>query len=385
METYSEKLNELLPKAKNSKNKSAKNEAALILIESFSKNKDYNTVVDWLVKFPHSVCETFFKQYKMTDNEAECFLNAFKKNQCFNKKNNVTVFNRGLVLCEAFLRNNINKTITAELSASVIFYGKLDNGFSAKLIEYFQKYIKDKGQLDNFISLLDALKNKADKDMILSFLADVEKSENQNTSNASTNLNSENASVAKAENKKITEQHVSNKKPLTDNSLPKNTAIQHQLMVDQLRNISKTLVEQVNNLTNTNSIISTLKTAVENGKNAITAKEAEIIRLNQELEYCKQRCSSLIVEKAELEEKISNQSSEMANLNERLKTAFQMDTLSKNQELETLFKNVSDALKAEYDEYCSSDTTFNEDNFQANYASLQRIFKILKRFGFNFE
>lgn len=384
METYSEKLNELLPKAKNSKNKSAKNEAVLILIESFSKNKDYNTVVDWLVKFPHSVCETFFKQYKMTDNEAECFLNAFKKNQCFNKKNNVTVFNRGLVLCEAFLRNNINKTITAELSASVIFYGKLDNGFSAKLIEYFQKYINDKGQLDNFISLLDALKNKADKDMILSFLADVEKNENKEARNES-NPNWQNSLVDKTENENITEQHVSNKKSLTDNSLPKKTAIQHQLMIDQLRNISKTLVEQVNNLTNTNSIISTLKTAVENGKNAIAAKEVEIIRLNQELEGCKQRCSSLIAEKAELEEKMSNQSSEIANLNERLKTAFQMDTLSKNQEIETLFKNVSDALKAEYDEYCSSDTTFNEDNFQANYASLQRIFKILKRFGFNFE
>lgn len=384
METYSEKLNELLPKAKNSNNKRAKNEAALILIELFSENKDYNTIVNWFVKFPHSVCEEFFKQYRITDDEAECFLNAFKKNKFFNKKNNVTVFNRGLVLCEAFLRYNINKSITAELSASVIFNGKLDNGFSAKMVEYFQKYIKDKGQLDNFISLLDTLKNKADKDMILSFLADVENSENKDISNES-NSNGQDSSVDKTENGNITEQRDLEEKSLPDNSLPKKTAIQHKLVVDQLRNISQTLVEQVNNLTNTNSIISTLKTAVENGKNAIAAKEAEILRLNQELEDCKQRCSDLAVEKAALEEKICKQSSEIANLNERLKTAFQMDTLSKNQELETLVKNVSDTLKAEYDEYCSSDTTFNEDNFQANYASLQRIFKILKRFGFNFE
>lgn len=384
METYSEKLNELLPKAKNSKNKRAKNEAALILIELFSENKDYNTIVNWFVKFPHSVCEEFFKQYRITDDEAECFLNAFKKNKCFNKKNNVTVFNRGLVLCEAFLRYNINKSITAELSASVIFNGKLDNGFSAKMVEYFQKYIRDKGQLDNFISLLDTLKNKADKDMILSFLADVEKSENKDTSNES-NSNGQDSSVDKTENGNITEKRDLEEKSLPDNSLPKKTAIQHQLVVEQLRNISQTLVEQVNNLTNTNSIISTLKTAVENGKNAIDAKEAEILRLNQELEDCKQRRSDLAVEKAALEEKICKQSSEIANLNERLKTAFQMDTLSKNQELETLVKNVSDTLKAEYDEYCSSDTIFNEDNFQANYASLQRIFKILKRFGFNFE
>ena len=72
METYSEKLNELLPKAKNSKNKRAKNEAALILIEMFSENKDYNTIVNWFVKFPHSVCEEFFKQYRITD-DAESF------------------------------------------------------------------------------------------------------------------------------------------------------------------------------------------------------------------------------------------------------------------------------------------------------------------------
>ena len=150
METYSEKLNELLPKAKNSKNKRAKNEAALILIEMLSENKDYNTIVNWFVKFPHSVCEEFFKQYRITDDEAECFLNAFKKNKCFNKKNNVTVFNRGLVLCEAFLRYNINKSITAELSASVIFNGKLDNGFSAKMVEYFQKYIMNRNTVRRF-------------------------------------------------------------------------------------------------------------------------------------------------------------------------------------------------------------------------------------------
>ncbi len=260
METYSEKLNELLPKAKNSKNKRAKNEAALILIELFSENKDYNTIVNWFVKFPHSVCEEFFKQYRITDDEAECFLNAFKKNKCFNKKNNVTVFNRGLVLCEAFLRYNINKSITAELSASVIFNGKLDNGFSTKMVEYFQKYIRDKDQLDNFISLLDTLKNKADKDMILSFLADVEKSENKDTSNES-NSNGQDSSVDKTENGNITEKRDLEEKSLPDNSLPKKTAIQHQLVVEQLRNISQTLVEQVNNLTNTNSIISTLKTA----------------------------------------------------------------------------------------------------------------------------
>lgn len=62
-----------------------------------------------------------------------------------------------------------------------------------------------------------------------------------------------------------------------------------------------------------------------------------------------------------------------------------MKELGDNTELETLRKNLGDALSAEYHDFTSSNKTFNKDNFEANYAGLVRIFKILKRFGFTLE
>lgn len=92
-----------------------------------------------------------------------------------------------------------------------------------------------------------------------------------------------------------------------------------------------------------------------------------------------------LMELSELRRRLTEAQSEIDSLNERLEQSFRMDALRENTALETLKKNVSKALKEEYDEYQRSDHTFNEDNFAANRASLIRIFKILKRFGFSFE
>lgn len=47
----------------------------------------------------------------------------------------------------------------------------------------------------------------------------------------------------------------------------------------------------------------------------------------------------------------------------------------------TLSANVDKALKLEVSEYLSSDDTFNRENFVANTAALDRVFRVLKRFG----
>lgn len=92
-----------------------------------------------------------------------------------------------------------------------------------------------------------------------------------------------------------------------------------------------------------------------------------------------------LMELSELRNRLMEAQSEIDSLNERLEQSFKMDSLRESTALETLKKSVSEALKEEYDEYQHSDHSFNEDNFAANRASLLRIFKILKRFGFSFE
>ena len=51
--------------------------------------------------------------------------------------------------------------------------------------------------------------------------------------------------------------------------------------------------------------------------------------------------------------------------------------------LRRIKKNVSDSIRPEFEDFNSSGREFNEDNFLANCASIERIFKILKRFGFD--
>jgi len=92
-----------------------------------------------------------------------------------------------------------------------------------------------------------------------------------------------------------------------------------------------------------------------------------------------------LLEISEIKKRLSDAQEEIDSLNQRLEQSFRMDALRESTALETLKKSVSEALKEEYDEYRRSDHSFNEDNFAANRASLLRIFKILKRYGFSFE
>lgn len=92
-----------------------------------------------------------------------------------------------------------------------------------------------------------------------------------------------------------------------------------------------------------------------------------------------------LVEVSELKQRLIDAQNEIDSLNERLEQSFKMDSMMENNALETLKTSVSEALKEEYDEFTRCDHSFNEDNFAANRASLLRIFKILKRYGFSFD
>lgn len=92
-----------------------------------------------------------------------------------------------------------------------------------------------------------------------------------------------------------------------------------------------------------------------------------------------------LLEISELKAKLTEARAEIDDLNGRLEQSFKMDAIMENSALETLKENVSSALQEEYNEFRSCGSDFNEDNFAANRASLLRIFKVLKRYGFSFE
>lgn len=376
MDNYTTKLSDIASKPK--KNKGAINDAVLIIAKAFSENKDYEFTVHWLMKFHYSACEKFFSNYKATNEDAEKIVDAFIKNEDFNNNTNQVAFNRGLLVCGAFFNMNIDSSITAKLAYRVITLGDKDGGFSGKLIESFKKYIIDRGQLDKFIALKDTLKKDSQRNMFDRFLAEFKEPQNQPSDKAVKPVQNK-AAIQKNEPVNPTDKSKNkNNTQFTPECKGNNTVTEQQYVIDELNKTVRALAEQVKILSNINNTVSTLKTA-------IAEKEDEIKRLNEKLETSQCNYAALNMEKTDLEEQLSRSQAKINDLNERLKTVFQMDSIAQNQELEALKKKVSDSLKVEYEEFLSSAAEFNEDNFQANYASLQRIFKILKRFDFSLE
>ncbi len=375
---YEEKLIELNTKSKK-KTVSAKKESYLILSKVFVETKNYNEIIDWCIKCHYSVCDMFFDKNIVSFEDAEKFSSAIITNPVFQKKGNYNVLQRLIIVCSHFLKKGTNNTATINIILKAVSYGKTDNGYYTDLVTNFKKYIIDKKLINTFIDVVNIVDKEYDKKRLLGFIAYMEKE------------NSANFSEKKIENKNEDKMPSNNiEKPLkpsdtdTQNYVMK-TENEEQILINQFKEYNEVLASQIKKLTETNSIISTLKTAIENSNTALALKENEIKRLHSELSESKEQATVFATENNGLKQELNNNKTEINNLHERLKSVFEIDNSIQNQEIETLKRNITDALRLEHNEFKSSDNVCNEDNFQANYASLHRIFKILNRFGVNFD
>jgi predicted RNase H-like nuclease (RuvC/YqgF family) len=88
----------------------------------------------------------------------------------------------------------------------------------------------------------------------------------------------------------------------------------------------------------------------------------------------------------ELQAEISEKGEKISDLENRLKTALEMDMSANSQEVMTLKKDISRSLEIEYENYkASKGKEYSKDMYEAHYASLFRIFRTLKRLGIKFE
>lgn len=84
----------------------------------------------------------------------------------------------------------------------------------------------------------------------------------------------------------------------------------------------------------------------------------------------------------ELKKELAKQEEEIADLKTRLKASFQADRITQKQELLTLKRNISDAVRLQYKDFVQSkDVPCNEDNYEAFKNDLEYIFRGLKRNG----
>ena len=141
-----------------------------------------------------------------------------------------------------------------------------------------------------------------------------------------------------------------------------------QKILDGLRELKGLIASQGTNIAN---IVSTVDKCSKYETEIATYKE-ELARKNINI--------------GELENLLKVSNSKIVELENKLKEAYSINEMRENQEIEAFKINVANALMMEYKECTSEDAAvFNEDNFEANYASLQRIFRILKRYEFKFE
>lgn len=352
----------LIELTKNSKaSNSNRDEIARLLTERFQEKHDYEDLIYWLFKSHYSVAQVFFKKNIFNNDEAAAFVKTLDKSEPLRKKGQNHYFSRLWIICAIFMKQNIAEENVAEIAYITIDYGQgqkqSEKKYSVTLVDEFKRRIVDQSLFATFIKLPNAATNDYHKKTLSKFISYISRTETSKTTDCSQDTSQPKVQVVDT----ITQKTVSDPQQNFD-----------------LKQFGQKLIEQIDRLVSVNDAIASVKLAVVD-------RDKEIVQLKQELKAAQDKTFSVEMEKARLEKHLADSEEKVSELDNRLKQVYETDNAIRDQELQTLKKNVADALKMEYADFKDSDDTVNEDNFMANYASLDRIFRILIRFGFELE
>lgn len=125
----------------------------------------------------------------------------------------------------------------------------------------------------------------------------------------------------------------------------------------------------------------------------LTDASAEIVSLKKKIAFLEEEVSAERVEKQSLVEsekykiqQLEEQTSKITDLEQRLKKSLEQDAIAENQELITLRKELSRKLQEahkDYGEMAMQD--YSSDLLESHKFLLERIFKMFKRHGINWE
>ena len=354
----SQRLSELTKDSKTS----AKNKSVIVKIMSddFAEQKNYAESVTWLLKSHYSVAKLFFEQNSFDNEDARAFEKAIETSEALSKKGR-NHFARLWTICASFFNKEFSKDIISDLAYTIIDYGRDTRQsvvkYSSFLKDEFINHIVNQKLLPVFLTLPESATTDFRRKTLSEFINDFSRKKEQNPSDKTQDTSPITAEVNSDSN--------------DDSANTKRSAFDMGKYAAQLS-------EQLDRLIKLNDTVSMLKTA-------LASKENEIEQLTQSVKSAQDRAYTAEMESSDLKAKLALSESKAEELDARLKQLYETDNAIGEQELLTLKKNVSDALKMEYSDFKESDDTVTEDNFMANYASLDRIFRILIRFGFDLE
>jgi len=372
-------LEDILAKKDKGDSNISRESAAEALKTLFLENNDPKKVVEYLMRLHYSISQAFLEEFceSATDEQitelAEALLNdeQFKNGS---KSNNI-MYPKGLSAVLALASKEKYQSAFLIL-LKILSTSEKSDGFSDGCVNNFKKLIVEKNGLPFILNLFEQMTNNAiackefEQQRLTRFLKTIENMAVTTTKEDVSVVaqNSESIKISATETGKFIDVSF----PLESNPAAKPDSLD---MVYKIEKTQQYILNYVRGLVEDRKSINALTVI-------LAQRDEELKLLRDVVSEKERRIVSLASEVAAKDSQLSEAKRQVDDLTERLRTSFQMDEISRSQELITLKNDISEALRLDYADFVKSkDSSYNEDLFEAYRSTLTRIFKLLRRFG----
>lgn len=377
-------LQDILAKTKKNMNNRNRKNAVEALEALFIETNDPEQVASYIMEFHYSVCQAFFKEFCLSaaDKDIIAVAEALTNQKRFKKGNpNNFMYPKGFAGIYALLTKKKYQPAHSIL-VPILSRSEKSDGFSNACARNFKKVIADKGGLPLVIDLFEQVMNgsivcdEIGQQRFARFVKVMDKK-------IATTKKEEGLSRLNGDPQK---------QPFSKPELPRNIYIEpvepgpkltlNYDGAETMKNIEKTqqdILASMHRLIDNQSSIDSLSVSLAKRDDEINSLRNVVLEKKNHIASLES--GAVIRDKQLLETK-----EQIDDLTHRLRTSLQMDNISKNQELITLKKDIAEALKLDHADYAKSiDSPYSEDMFIAYRLMINRIFKLLKKFGITIE
>lgn len=361
-------LNDFCAKKKLSKDDQKK--AVAILLEMSDDINNAKQVVGYLMKLHYSACSTYYARAaaELSDEKLVAIVEAFRSNdQIKSNQYQNFLFPKGFGSVLSLARA-AKYELAFSILNDILLRSKDGSQFTDGCKDSFKRIVIDAGgfshiqKLFEVVSLDDFKANLSDKrgfERFLGSFADFSPSP---------------ASLIVREPKTVKEERSPD--PIKKERRPNDG--EGYVSVESLVKVESTqseILTVLRNLTENRTAIDILALQIQKKDDEIVSAQARIRDLEQQL-------STTYLELKKSKEDLLSAEMEISDLTSRLRTSLSMDEISKNQELTTLKKDISEALRLDYVDFMETkNSDCSQDLFEAYRSMIMRIFKLLNRFG----
>lgn len=383
MEKSIERMNELIQK-KTKLSNSHSIEAAEIIFNLYKSDNNLESSIENLYHFHYSVIGIYVNRYYDDFNiqEKENFIKAFVENSKFKENIANSSILKGFSILQEMLKLNENDKNIYYLFNNISSVAEKKGQYNSSVKGAFYEFLSEVG--DEFLNLnFDIMSEQERKRMLRYIDATIENSSNISCEQSMLRLGEKYSYkfTNKIDNESIKEENRKDEEDNTEykNDLQKSYASNELInLVSLLENANEEANKLFKNIFERNLTIKSLE-------QQITLKEREINEVKLQIRNEKDKSTYLTTKIEELKAELNSSNLEIDNLRERLKIAFNIDDVKKNQEIITLKTDISTALKLQYEDFNEhKEEECNEDNYEALKVTLNQVFRTLKRYGIDF-